>query len=129
MALENECAELSILYAPRVSSVRTLPDNLAGENKSRLSVVIGQAGSGVADELYRDADNAGKSSVSGLGVALGPVSYTHLFPVPAHGNILRARPVVEVVTPADHLSHGTLTDKSAEAPEGGLSLIHISSRR
>lgn len=74
VALENECAELSILYAPRVSSVRTLPDNLAGENKSRLSVVIGQAGSGVADELYRDADNAGKSSVSGLGVALGLLS-------------------------------------------------------
>lgn len=72
--LEANARELVILYAPKVATVSALSDKLAGGNKCRVSVVIGQAGSGVADELYRDRGNAGKSSVSGLGVVLGLVS-------------------------------------------------------
>lgn len=72
--LEANARELVILYAPKVATVSGLSDKLAGGNKCRVSVVIGQPGSGVADELYRDRGNAGKSSVSGLGVVLGLVS-------------------------------------------------------
>lgn len=72
--LESESAELVILYAPKVGDVRELPDNMAGENKCRVSVVIGQGGSGVADELYRDKGNADNASVSGLGIVLGLLS-------------------------------------------------------
>ena len=43
-ALAEEEAELSIVYAPKVETLNSMPVNLAGENKSRVSVVIGQAG-------------------------------------------------------------------------------------
>ena len=69
-ALAGEEAELSIVYAPQVAGVRQLPVNLAGENKCRVSVVIGQAGSGTGAELYKDKANAAKASVSGLGVVI-----------------------------------------------------------
>ena len=72
--LEANARELVILYAPKVASVSQLSDKLAGAGKCRVSVVIGQAGSGVGDELYRDKGNAGKASVSGLGTVLGLVS-------------------------------------------------------
>ena len=72
--LEANARELVILYAPKVATVSGLSDKLAGGNKCRVSVVIGQAGSGTADELYRDKANAAKASVSGLGVVLGLVS-------------------------------------------------------
>ena len=72
--LENECSELVVLYAPKVSSVRNLPDNTAGENKCRVSVVIGQAGSGDGADLYEDKANEDKASVSGLGIVLGLLS-------------------------------------------------------
>lgn len=73
--LEANARELVILYAPKVASVSGLSDKLAGGNKSRVSVVIGQAGSGVAAELYSSKNNVtDKSSVSGLGVVLGLVS-------------------------------------------------------
>lgn len=72
--LEANARELVILYAPKVASVSGLSDKLSGAGKCRVSVVIGQAGSGVADELYRDKSNAAKASVSGLGVVLGLVS-------------------------------------------------------
>lgn len=72
--LEANARELVILYAPKVATVSGLSDKLAGGNKCRVSVVIGQAGSGTGDELYRDKANAAKASVSGLGVVLGLVS-------------------------------------------------------
>lgn len=72
--LESECSELVVLYAPKVTTVQNLPDNLAGENKCRVSVVIGQAGSGDGAELYEDAANEDKASVSGLGIVLGLLS-------------------------------------------------------
>lgn len=73
-ALADEEAELSIVYAPKVSSVKQQAVNLAGANPSRVSVVIGQTGSGTGAELYKDKGNAAKASVSGLGVVLGLLS-------------------------------------------------------
>ena len=67
-------AELSVVYAPKVEDVKQLPTNLAGGGKCRVSVVIGQAGSGEGAELYKDKANAGGASVSGLGVVLGLIS-------------------------------------------------------
>lgn len=72
--LEEQGAETILVYAPKTGSVNALPTNLAGGNKSRVSVVIGQAGSGTGAELYEDAANTGKASVSGLGVVLGLIS-------------------------------------------------------
>ena len=65
---------LSILYAPKVTSVTSIVTNLAGAGKCNVSVVIGQAGKGVGADLYADAGNTGKTSVSGIGVALGITS-------------------------------------------------------
>ncbi len=72
--LEAQGAELSVVYAPKVANVKQISTTLAGGGKCRVSVVIGQAGSGKGTELYKDKANAGKSSVSGLGVVLGLIS-------------------------------------------------------
>lgn len=72
--LEAQGAELSVVYAPKVANVKQISTGLAGGGKCRVSVVIGQAGSGQGAELYRDRENAGKASVSGLGVVLGLIS-------------------------------------------------------
>ena len=72
--LEVQNKPLSILYAPKVSDVTALPSDLAKIGRNGVSVIIGQDGAGVADELYRDAANAAKASVSALGDALGAVS-------------------------------------------------------
>lgn len=65
---------LSILYAPKVTSVTSMLTTLAGAGKCNISVVIGQAGKGVGADLYADKDNTGKASVSGIGAALGITS-------------------------------------------------------
>lgn len=65
---------LSIGYAPKVASVTSMPSNLAGAGKCNVSVMIGQAGKGVGADLYAEAANTGKASVSGLGVWLGITS-------------------------------------------------------
>ena len=72
--LEAEAAELSVVYAPKIDAIKDLPTDLAGAGKSRVSVVIGQAGSGTGAELYKDEANKDKASVSGLGVVLGLMS-------------------------------------------------------
>lgn len=72
--LEAQGAELSVVYAPKVANVKQISTKLAGGGKCRVSVVIGQAGSGTGAELYKDKANAGKASVSGLGVVLGLIS-------------------------------------------------------
>lgn len=72
--LEAEGAELLVVYAPKVANVKQISTKLAGGNKCRVSVVIGQAGSGTGAELYKDKANAAKASVSGLGVVLGLIS-------------------------------------------------------
>lgn len=72
--LEAQGAELSVVYAPKVANVKQISTKLAGGGKSRVSLVIGQAGSGTGAELYKDKANAGKASVSGLGVVLGLIS-------------------------------------------------------
>lgn len=65
---------ISIGYAPKVTSVTSLPSNLAGSGKCNVSLIIGQAGKGVGADLYAEAGNTGKASVSGLGVWLGITS-------------------------------------------------------
>ena len=72
--LEAQGAELSVVYAPKLANVKQISTKLAGGGKCRVSVVIGQAGSGVGAELYKDKTNAAKASVSGLGVVLGLIS-------------------------------------------------------
>lgn len=72
--LEAEGSELIVLYAPKVANIKQISTGLAGGGKCRVSVVIGQAGSGRGAELYKDKGNAGKTSVSGLGVVLGLIS-------------------------------------------------------
>ncbi len=74
-ALDLVNAPLSVLYAPKVEKVTDLPTDIAGAGQCRVSVVIGQAGSGTGAELYTDKENeTAKSSVSCLGVALGLLS-------------------------------------------------------
>lgn len=74
-ALDEENAPLSVLYAPKVSDVSSLPTDVAGANQSRVSVVISQAGSGTGAELYADtANETAKNSVSAIGVVLGLLS-------------------------------------------------------
>lgn len=72
--LEAQNKPLSILYAPKVADVTTLPTNIAKAGRKNVSVIIAQDGEGVAAELYGDAGNAGKASVSALGELLGAVS-------------------------------------------------------
>ncbi len=74
-ALDEQNAPLSVLYAPKVSSLSSLPTNLAGGNKSRVSVVIAQAGSGDGADLYTDSANTTlKTTVSAIGIVLGLLS-------------------------------------------------------
>lgn len=73
-ALAAEAAELSILYAPKVTNIKQITKEAAGTGKNRVSVVICQAGSGTGATLYKDKANSAKSSVSGLGTVLGLLS-------------------------------------------------------
>lgn len=72
--LEAQNKPLSILYAPKVTDVTKLPTDLAKIGRNGVSVIISQDGAGVAAELYADAENEGKASVSDLGDLLGAVS-------------------------------------------------------
>lgn len=109
--LEAQNKPLSILYAPKITDVTTLPSDLAKTGRNGVSVIIGQDGAGVADELYRDAANAAKASVSALGDLLGAVSrakvhesiaWVESFPtsiaVPAFGDGKKYRDLDEAVT-------------------------------
>lgn len=73
-ALDQENAPLSVLYAPKVSSVSGLPGELAIAGGNRVSVIIGQAGSGTGAELYKESGNTSNATVSCLGVMLGLLS-------------------------------------------------------
>lgn len=73
-ALDLANAPLSVLYAPKVENVQDLPADVAGANQCRVSVIIGQAGSGTGADLYTDKTNADNSSVSCLGVMLSLLS-------------------------------------------------------
>lgn len=74
-SLDEANAPLSVLYAPKVGDVTKLPTDVAVSGQSRVSVVIGQAGSGIGAELYNDGSNkTTKTSVSSLGVMLGMLS-------------------------------------------------------
>ena len=74
-ALDLVNAPLSVLYAPKIDKVGNLPTDVAGANQCRVSVVIGQAGSGTGAELYTaEVNKTLKSTVSCLGVMLGLLS-------------------------------------------------------
>lgn len=73
--LEQQNKPLSILYAPKVTNVTTLPTTIAKTGRSGVSVIIAQDGEGTAATLYTDAANTtAKASVSALGDLLGAVS-------------------------------------------------------
>ena len=108
--LEAQNKPLSILYAPKVTDVTALPSNLAKIGRNGVSVIIGQDGAGVAAELYADAGNTDKASVSALGDLLGAVSkakvhesiaWVESFPtniaVPAFGDGKKYRDLDEAV--------------------------------
>ncbi len=74
-SLDRVNAPLSVLYAPKIEKVQTLPTDVAGANQCRISVLISQDGSGTGAELYAaEANKALKSTVSCLGVILGMLS-------------------------------------------------------
>lgn len=75
-ALDEENAPLSVLYAPKVTSISDVRDfgDQSGQNCCRVSVVIGQEGSSTGAELYEDEDNEAGASVSCIGVVLGLLS-------------------------------------------------------
>ena len=73
-ALDLENAPLSIGIAPKVADFSALPLDLA-VSYPRVSVIIGQAGSGLGASLYTHALNErNKYAVSCIGVWLGHVS-------------------------------------------------------
>lgn len=72
--LESQHEPLSILYAPKVTSVTELSKELAGTGKKNVSTVIAQAGSGKAVELFSDNANDSKTTVSAIGIVLGLLS-------------------------------------------------------
>ena len=71
-ALDDVNAPLSVVYAPKVSSVSGLPSDVAG-SCPRVSVLISQAGSGDGLDLYEDDDSSG-ASVTCIGVVIGLIS-------------------------------------------------------
>ena len=108
--LEAQNKPLIILYAPKVTDVTSLPTDLAKIGRNGVSVIIGQEGAGVAAELYADAGNTTKASVSALGDLLGAVSrakvhesiaWVEAFPtnisVPAFGDGKKYRDLDEAV--------------------------------
>lgn len=72
--LQENDRPLYIGYAPKVTDVTKMPSNLAGAGKCNVSVIIGQAGRGLAADLYAAEANEGKVSVSGIGNWLGVTS-------------------------------------------------------
>lgn len=108
--LEAQNKPLIILYAPKVTDVTSLPTDLAKIGRNGVSVIIGQDGAGVAADLYADAGNTAKASVSALGDLLGAVSrakvhesiaWVESFPtnisVPAFGDGKKYRDLDEAV--------------------------------
>ena len=78
--LDEENAPLSVVYAPRVANINNLTD-LSG-SAPRVSVLIGQSGSGVGAELAaltamgtgEDMEELGDFSVTSIGVVTGLIS-------------------------------------------------------
>lgn len=74
-SLEDQDRPLSVLYAPKVSAISSMPTNIAASDMSRVSVVISQSGSDLVKKIYTDATNTTlKSSVSDIGTVLGLLS-------------------------------------------------------
>ncbi|MGN0235826.1 MAG: DUF2586 family protein [Paludibacteraceae bacterium] len=73
-ALDQQGKPLSIGYAPKVADVTKMEQELAGSNRSGVSVIIGQDGAGTAAELFADTGNTNKSSVTAIGEWVGILS-------------------------------------------------------
>ena len=73
-ALDKENAPLSVVYSPKCSGINSLPTNMAQAGLNRVSVVIGQAGSGKSAELYAASQKENGSSVGIIGVVMGVLS-------------------------------------------------------
>lgn len=74
-SLENQDRPLSVLYAPKVAAISSMPTQLAGVDMYRVSVVISQSGSNIVKKLYTDETNKTiKASVSDIGTVLGLLS-------------------------------------------------------
>lgn len=74
-SLEDQDRPLSVLYAPKVSAISSMPTNIAASDMSRVSVVISQSGSDLVKKIYTDATNTAlKASVSDIGTVLGLLS-------------------------------------------------------
>lgn len=73
-ALDLENAPLSVVYAPKIKDIGTLPTDIAGGGKCRVSVSIGQPGSGTGADLYASEDNSDRDSVGAIGIVLGLIS-------------------------------------------------------
>lgn len=70
-ALEQQNQPLSIFYAPKVTDVTQLPQDMAGSNRNGVSVIIGQDGAGTAAGLFADTGNTNHASVTAIGELLG----------------------------------------------------------
>ena len=73
-ALDKENAPLSVVYSPKCSGINSLPTNMAQAGLNRVSVVIGQAGSGKSAELYAASQKENGPSVGIIGVVMGVLS-------------------------------------------------------
>lgn len=65
----------SILYAPKITAITSLPAAVAVTGQKNVSLVIAQDGAGTAAALYTDAANTTpKNSVTAIGILLASVS-------------------------------------------------------
>ena len=70
----DQRAPLSILYAPQVSNILELPDNLRMDGNEAVSVLIGQDGGTTAQALVNDTKNTKGYCLGCIGTALGILS-------------------------------------------------------
>lgn len=71
--LEANDMPLSVVYSPKIDNIANLT-NLSTIGLKNVSVVIGQAGSGIGLSLYEDAANKDKNTVGVIGNCIGTIS-------------------------------------------------------
>jgi len=71
--LSAQAMPLSILYAPTITEIDTLP-NLRLQGRNRITVVISQSADDAALALFNHADNATHKALSTIGLMLGMVA-------------------------------------------------------
>ncbi len=97
---ETKDTPCSIVYAPKITAIASLPNNVAVSGQKNVSVIIAQDGEGTANDLFTAAANTTpKNTVSAIGILLASISlasvhesisYVEKFPsgvsVPAFGD-------------------------------------------